>query len=106
LSIPIEDTEAGMGEYLTEYAGEYLRNYYASWHLALLGLLLFLWIFPMWRIIGKAGYPPALSLLAVFPAVGLILLWWLAFARWPAERDRPSAAMEPVAWDRGGLRRR
>lgn len=36
-----------------------------------------------------------------------ILLWWLAFARWPVERDRlPSAAMEPVAWDRGGLRRR
>jgi hypothetical protein len=68
-----------------------LRDY-SAWHFALLGLLLFLWVFPLWRIIGKAGYPPFLSLLAIFPAVGLILLWWLAFARWPIKRDEPASA--------------
>jgi hypothetical protein len=95
-----------MNEYLSEYVGEYMRNYYAPWHLALLALALFLWIFPLWRIVKKAGYPPFLSLFAIFPALGLILLWWLAFARWPVERERrPVASMEP-AWERDGLRGR
>jgi hypothetical protein len=59
---------------------------YKVWHFALLAVLIFLWVFPLWRIIGKAGYHPALSLFAVLPALGLILLWWLAFARWPNRR--------------------
>ena len=42
--------------------------------------------------LGKAGYPQFLSLFAIFPAVGLIQLWWLAFARWPIERDAPVPA--------------
>ena len=79
--------EDSMGEYLDEY----LRDY-SVWHFALLGFVLFLWVFPLWRIIGKAGYPPFVSLLAIFPVVGLILLWWLAFARWPVERDAAVSA--------------
>ena len=75
-----------MGDYM-----EYLSEF-SPWYLVLLALLLFLWVFPLWRIIGKAGYPPFLSLLAIFPAVGLILLWWLAFARWPIKRDAPVPA--------------
>jgi hypothetical protein len=67
---------------------EYVREF-SPWYLVLLALLLFLWVFPLWRIIGKAGYPPVLSLFAIFPAVGLILLWWLAFARWPVRRATP-----------------
>jgi hypothetical protein len=77
---------------MTEYVSEYFNDYYSPWHLALLGLVLFLWVFPLWRIIGKAGYPPFVSLLAIFPAVGLILLWWLAFSRWPIKRDEPASA--------------
>lgn len=87
-----------MGETVGEYLGQYLRDY-SPWHLALLPLLLFLWIFPLWRIIERAGYPPAISLLAIFPAVGLILLWWLACSRWPVEQPRPAAAPEPAVWE-------
>lgn len=47
-------------------------------------LFVFLWVFPLWHIVKRAGHPPAISLLAIFPVVGLILLWWLAFARWPS----------------------
>jgi hypothetical protein len=79
-----------MGNY-TEYLSEF-----SPWYLVLLALLLFLWVFPLWRIIGKAGYPPVLSLFAIFPAVGLILLWWLAFARWPISRDAPVRRNDPV----------
>jgi hypothetical protein len=62
---------------------------YSLWHLVLFAVVVFLWVFPFWHIIGKAGYHPAISLLAIFPALGLILLWWLAFARWPIERNQP-----------------
>ena len=57
-----------------ETVGEYLSQY-SPWHLALLPVLIFLWVYPLWRIIGRVGYPPAIALLAIFPAVGLILLW-------------------------------
>lgn len=71
----------------------YMEYLSSPWYLALLALLLFLWVFPLWRIIGKAGYPPFLSLFAIFPAVGVLLLWWLAFAQWPSSRrDAPVPA--------------
>ena len=72
-----------MGDYM-----EYLSEF-SPWYLVLLVLLFFLWVFTLWRIVGKAGYPPFLSLFAIFPAVGLILLRWLAFAQWPIRRDAP-----------------
>ena len=82
-----------MGDYMDAYVSEF-----SPWYLVLLALLLFLWVFPLWRIIGKAGYPPSLSLLAIFPAVGLMLLWWLAFARWPIKRDAPVPARSKTSW--------
>ena len=49
----------------------------------LLSLVLFL--FPLWKIFGKTGLHPALSLLVLVPGFGgLICLLVLAFARWPA----------------------
>lgn len=63
---------------------------YTVWHFVLFAVLVFLWVFPLWRIIGKAGYRPAIALLAIFPALGLILLWWLAFARWPVAGGEPA----------------
>jgi len=47
---------------------------YSVWHFAIFALLVFLWVFPLWRIIGRAGYHPAISLFAIFPALGLVLL--------------------------------
>lgn len=78
-----------MGGYMDEFS---------PWQLVLLALLLFLWVFPLWRIMGKAGYPPSLSLLAILPAVGLMLLWWLALARWPIEREVAVPARGKTSW--------
>jgi len=47
-------------------------------------VVLILW--PAIRICAKAGYPPALGLLAIVPGLNLVLLWYLAFAEWPALR--------------------
>jgi hypothetical protein len=40
-------------------------------------------IIPLWQICKKAGFSPWLSLLAIFPTLGvLILLYILAFSQW------------------------
>ncbi len=54
------------------------------WHLIILALVMFAWIFPLWRIIDRTGRHPALALFGFFPLTALILLWWLAYADWPA----------------------
>lgn len=43
---------------------------------------------PMWRICVKAGYSGWLGLLALVPVANLVLLYFLAFASWPAGRAR------------------
>lgn len=49
-------------------------------------------ILPAWRICAKAGYSGWLGLLAIVPIANLILLYFLAFADWPALRQH---AREP-----------
>lgn len=53
---------------------------------ALLSGILF--VPPMWRIVSKAGYSGAWSLLALVPVLNLLLLWVFAFSRWPNEGGR------------------
>ncbi len=43
-------------------------------------------ILPFWFIFSKAGYSKWLSLLMVVPLVNLVLLYFLAFSRWPSQR--------------------
>jgi hypothetical protein len=52
-------------------------------------------VWPAWRICSKAGFPGALSLLIVVPLANLFLLFFLAFADWPALRRQK----EPPARD-------
>jgi hypothetical protein len=43
-------------------------------------------VWPTWRICRKAGFPGAISLLCLIPLANLFLLYFLAFAEWPAVR--------------------
>lgn len=44
-------------------------------------------IVPLWKIFGKAGMHPALSLLVLIPGIGaLIVLLILAFGEWQPQR--------------------
>lgn len=45
-------------------------------------------IVPFWRIFSKAGFPGALSVLMLVPFVNLIMIFFLAFADWPALRQQ------------------
>jgi hypothetical protein len=55
--------------------------------LALIGLSLL--IIPLWRICTRAGFHPALALLAAIPFIGLLAVAAiLAFGNWPADSGR------------------
>jgi len=58
-------------------------------------------IFLYWRIFSKAGYNGAMSLLALIPGVGLlIMICILAFGTWPALQElefyRPQRGAPPM----------
>ena len=45
-------------------------------------------IIPFWKIFSKAGYNGALAILMVIPIVATVLLFYLAFSKWPIEGDK------------------
>lgn len=49
---------------------------------------LVIFVIPAWRIVSKAGYNGAFSLLLLVPFVNVIALWVFAFAEWPAQGRR------------------
>lgn len=55
------------------------------WIIVLAFFILFL--IPPWRIVSKAGYPGALSLLMLVPLLNIVLLWVFAFVKWPVEQQ-------------------
>lgn len=44
-------------------------------------------VVPFWRICARAGFKPGLSLIALIPGGILVLLWVIAFAKWPASTE-------------------
>jgi hypothetical protein len=57
---------------------------FSVWHLIILALVLFLLIYPISRILRRIGWSPWLSLLWLIPLLNVVMLWLVAFARWPA----------------------
>ena len=58
-----------------------------NWIVVLTVLLLpILIVIPFWQLLPRAGIPGPVALLALIPFVPLILLWILAFKRWPQDR--------------------
>ena len=43
---------------------------------------------PAGRICRRVGYSPWLGVLAILPIANLCLLWFVAFADWPAQRTQ------------------
>ncbi len=56
--------------------------------LSLILISLAITIIPFWRIFSKAGYHGALSLLMLVPLVNLGMIFFLAFAQWPALKNQ------------------
>ena len=58
-----------------------------------LAVLAILIAWPISRICRKAGFSPWLGLLGMIPVCNVILLWFLAYARWP--NGAPEAGAPP-----------
>lgn len=43
-------------------------------------------VIPAWRICRRTGYPGWLGLLTLIPVANLVLLYFIAFADWPADK--------------------
>jgi len=43
----------------------------------------FVLVVPFWQIFKKAGFSPWLSILMAIPLLNAVVLYFLAFARWP-----------------------
>jgi hypothetical protein len=46
-------------------------------------IILTLYILPFWQIFKKAGFSPWLAILIPVPLVNALVLYYIAFARWP-----------------------
>lgn len=58
---------------------------FGSVWMILIGILL---VIPFWRLCQRLGFPGALSLLVLVPLANIFLIYFLAFSRWPASRER------------------
>ncbi|MDE2367127.1 MAG: hypothetical protein KGM95_09365 [Betaproteobacteria bacterium] len=43
-----------------------------------------LFVVPFWRIFKRAGFKPAVAVVALVPGGIVVLLWVIALAKWPA----------------------
>ncbi len=57
----------------------------AIYHWLLLIAYAVVMIVPFWKIFPRAGWPSALALLMPVAPINFILLWILAFKRWPGD---------------------
>jgi hypothetical protein len=58
------------------------------WHwLIVILLCAAIYLVPLWRIVSKAGFNGALSLLVLVPILNIVMLWVFASVKWPVERD-------------------
>ena len=60
---------------------------FSIWHWLIVLLWLAVFIVPAWRIVSKAGFPGAMSLLMLIPLVNIIFIWVFAFVKWPVEKS-------------------
>ena len=46
-------------------------------------------VLPFWKVFARIGFPGWMGLAMVVPVLNLIVLYYVAFAKWPlSERDR------------------
>ena len=67
--------------------GQFGAWQFGTWHFGIIIIAIIVAIVPFWRIFPRAGWPSALSILMILPLVNIILLWVLAFKRWPGDPD-------------------
>lgn len=50
--------------------------------------LMALLVVPTWRILQRAGFNGAWALLMLVPVLGILVLWFVSFLKWPTDREQ------------------
>ena len=53
-------------------------------------------VVPFWRLYKRTGFKPVFSLLALVPGGIVVLLWVVAFAKWPAFAEKKKDSDPPI----------
>ena len=61
-------------------------------HWVIDGIVVALWIVPLWKLLDRLGYRGAWALVTIIPPAVIVLLWVVAIRRWPI----PDADEQPV----------
>lgn len=74
---------------------EMMLGYWSAWHWIMFVAIAALVLYPTGRILGRIGFSPFWSILALIPLVNLLGLWIVALATWPrdaheSKNHRPS----------------
>lgn len=69
------------------YGGD-MFAYWSTGHWIMFTLFAVLILYPVGVILRRIGYSPLWALLAFFPLLNIIGLWFVALSRWPSESRR------------------
>ena len=58
---------------------------FSLFHWMIFALIFAVWIIPAWKIVSRAGFNGAWSLLLFVPLIGAIVYWVFAFIKWPID---------------------
>ena len=53
-------------------------------------------VVPFWKLFKRTGFKPVFSLIALIPGGVLLLLWVVAFAKWPAFAEKTKDSGPPT----------
>jgi len=68
--------------------GNEMIAYWSIWHWIMFALFAVIFLYPISVILRRIGYSPFWALLAIFPLLNFIGLWFVAFSQWPSESKR------------------
>lgn len=59
---------------------------FSLFHWLIVLITLAIMIIPMWKLLPRSGMPAPIALVSIIPFGLIILLWIMAFKRWPEDR--------------------
>jgi hypothetical protein len=63
--------------------GNDMMDSWSVWHWTIFVISVALVLYPVGRILGRLGFSPFWSILALIPLVNLVALWVVALSPWP-----------------------
>jgi hypothetical protein len=54
-------------------------------------------VVPFWKLFKRTGFKPVFSIIALIPGGVLLLLWVVAFAKWPAFAEKKNDSSPSIA---------